>query len=225
MFPPRRDREFWTQKSNYLTSWARRAKAAASLIPDRWVCDIGCGMEVLRSFLPRSTVYLPADLRVWHEGVELCDLDAGLMPERSLRLCDTCVMLGVIEHLEKPQEALNRIAEDAEFLVVSYNRTDLRLEQDRWKNALSIDELKEMLTRAGYRIVDEANFQRQVILRAVNEAFDDQRRARRAAARAGFEPQRTTLQSEFRRAAHRLTALRSIGSDRSGRKKRQRQSG
>jgi hypothetical protein len=217
----RRDPEFWTQKSSYLTSWARRAKAAAALIPDQWVCDIGCGMEVLHSFLPRGTVYLPADLRQWNDGVELCDLDAGRMPERSLRLCDVCVLLGVIEHLEHPEEALRRIADDAEFLVISYNRSDLRLDQDRWKNALSTDDLQEMIARAGYKITAEAFFQRQVIFRAVSEIFDDQRRARRAAARAAFQPKRMSLRKQLQRAAHRLTALRSIGSDRSGRRKRQ----
>jgi hypothetical protein len=217
----RHDRNFWIQKSNYLTSWARRAKAAAVAIPDKWVCDIGCGMEVLRSFLPRGTVYLPADLRQWNEGVELCDLDAGRMPERSLRLCDVCVMLGVIEHLEHPEQALKQIAKEAEFLVLSYNRSDQRLNEYSWKNALSPDELKTMVVRNGYTITTEIDFQRQIIVRAVNESFDEQRRERRAAARIGFRPRRPGWRSELRRAAHHLKALSSLGTDRSGRRREQ----
>src|SRR6266568_1297597 len=44
----------WSDPSSYNLGWIQRARFAARMIqPNDWVCDLGCGPQALRWFLPR----------------------------------------------------------------------------------------------------------------------------------------------------------------------------
>jgi hypothetical protein len=176
------DRSFWR--------WARRARVAASLLQQpaqRWVCDIGCGRQHLKWFLPRDAVYLPADVAAWTPDVEVCDLDNDDLPVRSLAVCDVAALLGVIAYLEAPERALRGIARFAEHLLLSYRTTELSpVRRPYWTNAYSLAELTEVLNRAGFEIATLRTYNGQVVLLARNGSFRPEQAERRAAARATY---------------------------------------
>lgn len=148
----------WSKPVRHKIKWANRARVAARMCgSERWVCDLGCGMQYLKAFLPRSTIYLPADLKQWTSDTEICDLDAGNMPTRSLELCDICVMLGVIDHLLTPERAIEKLSWNVEKILISYNSTDFSrqgLGKNR-VNAYSLTEIYAMLEGADFCITEQ----------------------------------------------------------------------
>lgn len=123
----------WHDPSIYKQHWATRAPRVIPLLASsRVVCDIGCGApQTLRTLLPKTVKYLPADLKQWTPDTELCDLNAGLFPEAALAAADTCVILGVFEYLNEPEKVLSEIAKRCPRLVFSYHPLDL---QDTWQD-------------------------------------------------------------------------------------------
>ena len=85
-----------------------------------WVCDLGCGPQFLRRHLGQGIVYLPADLIQWTPDTEVCDVNAGHLPVRSLTLCDTCVMMGVIGRIRDPRWFFGELARHVEHLLFSH---------------------------------------------------------------------------------------------------------
>src|SRR5580658_9205040 len=71
----------WSQKDTFDAKWASRAAFAAAMCADsKAVCDIGCGMQTLRSFLSDDVTYLPADLTKWTPDTLFCDLNKQHLP-------------------------------------------------------------------------------------------------------------------------------------------------
>jgi hypothetical protein len=182
------DRERWENAASYERFWSDRSAAAAKLCrPGQWVCDIGCGMQRLRALLPPSCMYLPADLRPWNNAVEVCDLNAGLLPERHLARCNVVTLLGVIEYIFDPARLLIGLGRRAETVVLSYNCTELA-DVDRagfgWVNALTSEAVVDLLRQAGFRPDMVERFgSMEILVRASNTSFGKLRRARRHLAR------------------------------------------
>lgn len=172
---------------------ARRARAAAELLKhDRWICDIGCGAQYLKSFLPRGAVYLPADIEARTPDTEICDLDTGDLPARSLELCDVAVMLGVLSRLRRPQEALTMLRPRVEFLFLPFPSKERTFTRDGFD---------AMLSTAGFVEVDRYNGQLHM-LRAMNPDFSDADRMRRDEARSRYRRRRSAIRDLWQRAYH-----------------------
>src|SRR5262245_62091881 len=165
----------WSNPSSYHRSWTQRARFAARMIqPKDWVCDLGCGPQALRWFLPRSAIYLPADLKRWTPDTEFCDLNSGVMPHRSLEVCDVCAMLGVITYLDDPEALFRELARTVERVLLSYFDTTAAHENNfLWGRATSLDELGNILSSNGFRIVEQAPYRTWVLIRADNQKFDE----------------------------------------------------
>ena len=183
----------WTARDSFPDYWDPRAAAVAPLLEGfGWVCDIGCGQQALRRHLAPGVRYLPADLRAWTPDTETCDLNAGQLPLRSLRLCDAATLLGVLEYIPDPATLLRRLGQEAEHLVLTYCATDL-WQADRaamgWMNAMDQAGLRALVTACGYRIVQAEVFDgRQLLLHAVVPGFPLRRRVARRVARARWSP-------------------------------------
>jgi hypothetical protein len=173
-------------------------------------------MQFLRAFLPRTAVYLPADLKQWTADTELCDLDAGRMPTRSLELCDVCVVLGVIGHLRDPEALIQNLSQRVEKVLISFKTTDFtRRARTRGRaKAYPLSEVYALLDRAGFRITDQRQYLRDTLIKAQSERFDEASLDLRDKRRLAFAPTRRTLADEWTRLLLQLrtvpTALQRI---------------
>ena len=161
----------WSSAESYESFWGDRAKVAAALLGSaQWVCDLGCGQRSLRSFLPASVRYLPADLVAWTPDVATCELNANRWPSLYLQCCDIVYVLGVLEYLTTPKDALCHLAKSCPEIVISYNPSDLS-DYDReafgWVNSFTTESFLELLRGCGYEIVSKDIFERtQIIVKA-----------------------------------------------------------
>lgn len=180
----------WRDPRSYNDGWSSRLDAAMPWIRDaRWVADLGCGAQELRTRLPDGAVYLPMDLTQWTPDTLPCDINAKHVPNDYLVLCDLCVTMGVLEYLYDPPWLLSYLAEYAEAIVLSYNAVDIST-ADRlangWVNAFTAADVVAMIERAGYRVVNRTNYLDQTMIGAVNAAFDETRRRWRHSARQAY---------------------------------------
>jgi hypothetical protein len=98
--------------------WRRRAEIAAPLFEPGWhVLDLGCGEMALRDYLPGSCAYTPADVNPASAEILKVDLDNGDLPDGRY---DVVALLGVIEYLDRPKQALTSIHQLAPRLITSY---------------------------------------------------------------------------------------------------------
>jgi hypothetical protein len=181
----------WADEKTYSTGWDLRAKAAAGLLrQERWICDLGCGMQSLRSLIPESAIYLPADLNQWTPDTLVCELNQGMYPVRYLRMCDVCFVLGVIEYLWRPDLLFAILGEQVEVAIFSYNVTDLfpANRSELWVNAFSEAELCSIAGAAGFDITDKVGPQdkTQMIFRAQNGRYGYRPRFLRALSRMNY---------------------------------------
>jgi 2-polyprenyl-3-methyl-5-hydroxy-6-metoxy-1,4-benzoquinol methylase len=105
------------QNATYFYSWLRNRKARRYFGND--VLDIGCGRGMTIGFLPASTSYVGIDLsllaierlRKLYPAYDFYqhDVDSGL--PTNLGDFDTVIMLAIIEHLTRPQYALEQCRE------------------------------------------------------------------------------------------------------------------
>jgi hypothetical protein len=113
------DRQRWGAASSYKAEWARRGQAASHLIRDgSRVLEIGTGTGTFRSLVAHRCRYTGADLEPLDIGATLAlDLDDDPIPAGPW---DTIVLLGVLEYLYNPVEALRKLANAAPHVVISY---------------------------------------------------------------------------------------------------------
>lgn len=156
----------WHKPESYMSSWSQRAAAIAPFLSGyAAICDIGCGPKhILRAFIPAGATYLPADLVAWTEETEVCDLNDGRYPVRSLQQATCCVMLGVVERLENMPAMFEEIAKYCEGFVFSYHPKDKHPRAGRWGNHLREDELLANLCAAGMQIVDRRPYRKGEVL-------------------------------------------------------------
>jgi len=157
-------------------AWVQdRCRLAASMInDDANVADLGCGMQVLREHLPPSTPYTGYDLGTMHPDNVHLDLDA---PFRLDDAHTTAVVLGVLEYLDDPVQALASACATVDTLVVSFvcahnasdddlaRRVDLGV-----KHHWSVEDLGRIasnlhLVEAGRQVVWERPGEHHLVLR------------------------------------------------------------
>ena len=152
-----------------------RCRLAASMInDDANVADLGCGMQVLREHLPPSTPYTGYDLGTMHPDNVHLDLDA---PFRLDEAHTTAVVLGVLEYLDDPVQALASARATVDTLVVSFvcahyaSEDDLARRVDLGvKHHWSVEDLQRIasnlhLVEAGRQVVWERPGEHHLVLR------------------------------------------------------------
>jgi hypothetical protein len=196
----RTDRERWSSPDRYDQAWQVRSVAAIEMAPHAsWICDLGCGtLQSLKAALRSGQVYLPADLTQWTADTELCELNELRLPYRSLSICDTVFLLGVIEYIFKPAYLLEAISSNVEFLLLSYNQTpsegrSSNLSEERrsvgWVNDFTELELLTLLLTNGFEIQNKQKIlvnDSTTLVTARSKRFTNQQRARRYFNRAAY---------------------------------------
>lgn len=145
--------ELWLDPKSYSPHWTPRAVKAVAMLENAFaVCDIGCGApQDVRSILPDDIRYLPADLKQWTSDTEICDLNAGIFPEKSLSACDYVLMLGVIEYIFDPAKVFSGLSLRSLRMVTSYHPSELRLDRwPTWVNNFGEDEYLSMAQQSGW---------------------------------------------------------------------------
>lgn len=148
-------RDRWTQPQSFQPDWGERAAIAASFIsPGSPVIDLGCGQMQLRDHLPPGCSYYPADMKKWTDEVYEIDLDAGLFPPGSY---DCAALLGVIEYLRRPENALVWARQNCHRLVTRYVHpsplaTPEQRSKNGWVNHFSEDQFAFLLEASGWHI-------------------------------------------------------------------------
>jgi hypothetical protein len=148
----------WSRDESFPNAWRYRSAFAAAMCADsRSVCDIGCGMQGLRSYLPKGIEYLPVDLVKRTEDTEICDLNQKQLPATYLTRADTVTLLGVIEYLEDVPWLFRSLSQAVQKLIVSYSPTDFANSDRRsygWINDYCVGEVVEMLHAADFVVRD-----------------------------------------------------------------------
>ena len=144
----RDDTERWHDLTNFEDSWNARAMRAADYIPaGARVLDLGCGTMSLEQFLPDGCVYLPCDLTQRDSRTQVCNFNAGEMPD--LSDADIVTVLGVLEYLYDAPGFIRRLAEAGKPIILSYCPTDTTANLDRrglgWINDYSLSDIRSMV--------------------------------------------------------------------------------
>jgi hypothetical protein len=167
----------WFEADSFHQSWDNRAREAARLLrrDERTVCEIGCGArQALRSLLPNGSIYRPADLNKWSDDTEVCDLNAGQLPESSLLEADACFLLGVAEYINDVPKLLRDIHDRVPSLIVSYCSLETHPKRDDWINHYTEHEFARLLGDAGFSISrrKRTKWHNQALFRASRRPLD-----------------------------------------------------
>jgi hypothetical protein len=151
------DRHRWGAPSSYDPNWADRSRVAAQLIQDRArVLEVGTGLGTLRALIADRCNYTGADLQPLDDRTLAIDLESDPIPHGSW---DTIVLLGVVEYLYRPFDALRKAASAASNLIISYGccvdegAASLTVRRGMgWTNSMTERDLTEELGTLGFRL-------------------------------------------------------------------------
>ena len=159
------DRARWGDRNSYQPSWDARAEVAARMLPDNVsILEIGVGTGAFRALVSDRCQYLGADLAPLDPKTLPLDLDLDPLPGGTF---DFVVMLGVLEYLRAPEQALRKAYASGRQAVFTYcclkpgaDRAQIvqKRRERRWINDWSRDELVANAERAGWRVAREEPF-------------------------------------------------------------------
>lgn len=163
--PDSRRARRWGDRKSYQPSWDARAEVAARMLPDKAsILEIGVGGGAFRALVSGRHPYLGADLAPLDPETLPLDLDLDPLPAGTF---DVVVMLGVLEYLHSPEQALRKARASGRRALLSYcclkpgaDPTQIvrRRRERRWINDWSRDELLASTERAGWRLAQEEPF-------------------------------------------------------------------
>ena len=155
------DRQKWGRKSSYRPEWADRGRLAAQFIEDgETVLELGAGTGTLRALLLDRCNYVGTDLQPVDEEMLTLDLEVDPLPTGRW---DAAVMLGVLEYLHRPRDAMSRVFASTSKVVMSYcfaregDFTAVRHSRG-WVSNLSEEQLLEMSRNSGFRLTAAVPF-------------------------------------------------------------------
>jgi hypothetical protein len=187
--PSTMDRSHWTDLGNYQRNWSHRARIAARMVqqtPVSWVADVGCGRGDLSRFLPPKARYLGSDIVAWTPETEVCDLNAGVYPDRSLAVCEAVTLLGVVERIYNLPGLFAYLAPRIDYLLVTYHDAEAKWRNEEWPHAYSPGEFGEMLQAAGFTIVQCVPYKHQKLWLARSLLVSAEAAIARRGAQANF---------------------------------------
>ena len=186
----RTDIRRWTREESYNPSWDQRAAQAVILNGDaKWVVDLGCGRQALRTYLPKDVVYLPMDMAAWTPNTLVCDVNSRSLPLDYLRIADTCFILGVVEYLYDPGWLFSQLAEVVSKIIVSYNtmeKVPVGRRANGWVNDFARRDLLELMASSGFELVGSGEYGDEDILCLEGRWNSEQIRAARQEHRNKF---------------------------------------
>jgi hypothetical protein len=156
------DTNRWANLASLATQWDARAAMAAEWIPgDSRVLDIGAGAMALGGLLARGCVYQPADVVERRPGCLVVDLNRREFPQGRY---DWVTFLGVLEYVHDIAWALDRAAEAASRMIVTYctftgGEVTIRRGMG-WVNDLGADAFRAELSKACWKIDREREVKR-----------------------------------------------------------------
>jgi len=147
----------WRNENALDPAWVARSVIAAQYVPaGAHVLDIGCGAMTLERHLPPGCTYLPCDVVARDDRTTICDLNLQPIPQAVLETSDFVTLLGVLEYLTQPADALRQLARAGKTLLMSYCVADWTKALDRpshgWINNLTLDNLIALSSDAGYSV-------------------------------------------------------------------------
>ena len=155
----------WGDFKSYQPSWGARAEVAARMLPSNVsILEIGVGAGAFRALVSDRCQYLGADLAPLDPETLPLDLDLDPLPAGTF---DFVVMLGVLEYLHAPAQALRKAYVSGWRTVFTYcclksgaDRAQIvqRRRERHWINDWSRDELLANAERAGWRVAREEPF-------------------------------------------------------------------
>ena len=135
------------------------------MVPDNAsILEIGVGAGAFRALVAGRHSYLGTDLAPLDPETLALDLDLDPLPAGTF---DVVVMLGVLEYLHAPEQALRKARASGRRALFSYcclkaraDRTQIvrKRRERRWINDWSRDELIDNAERAGWRLAREEPF-------------------------------------------------------------------
>ena len=135
------------------------------MVPDKVsALEIGVGAGAFRALVSDRCRYLGADLAPLDPETLSLDLDLDPLPPGTF---DIVVMLGVLEYLRSPEQALRKARASGRRALLSYcclkggadhARIVRKRRERRWINDWSRDEVIASAERAGWRLAREEPF-------------------------------------------------------------------
>ena len=111
--------EAWTPYDAVAKGWGPRAKLAASLIPPGVrIIDLGCGNQLLRTFLKSNASYTPADIAPRTPETLIIDLNDGKWP---VGKWDWATALGVLEYIYDVDDFFRGMNHLADHMLFTYH--------------------------------------------------------------------------------------------------------
>ena len=129
----------------------RRTEIIASAIPEKCsVLDLGGGLGNLCNCLEgKCCHYISIDKECWTDRTIKADFNKGEFPDLSGQRVIVCQ--GVLEYLNDPEGFLDKIKKYGGIMLLTYW---LGESNDGMKvNSMGMQELKEMLSRTGWKVV------------------------------------------------------------------------
>lgn len=150
----------WEKNTRETPSWDSRNRTIAALVPPGiTVLDVGAGAQTMRQHLKGITLYTPCDLFQTTPDTLICDFNRGILPKVPSRH-DLAICSGILEYVHDPDVFFKFLTSNSKDLILSYNvflPGDSRVERlsKDWINHFSLDEIRALVKRYGYRIADE----------------------------------------------------------------------
>lgn len=159
----------WQKIEYFDEAWKNRIREMAESIDpgDRSVCDIGCGQEWLRDFLPPGIKYYPVDYTKRSDETIVCDLNKKeLPPEAAMQ--GTIFCSGVLEYIVDYSWFLKSIGQHSKKIILSYcTREEIPDFSVRtglaWKNHLISSEIVDIMQDCGFSLAKTSMYNKNSI--------------------------------------------------------------
>jgi hypothetical protein len=155
------DRQRWGAKASYRPEWADRGRMAAEFIEHgAKVLEVGAGTGTFRAVVSDRCAYTGADLQPVDPDILTLNLERDPLPPGPW---DAVVMLGVLEYIYKPLDALPKVFAEARKVILSYcfpregNVTSVRQSRG-WVSNLSESDLLEASRANGFDLTEAVSF-------------------------------------------------------------------
>jgi hypothetical protein len=157
------DRQKWGRKSSYSPEWSDRGRLAAEFIENgETVLELGAGTGTFQVLVSDRCNYLGADLQPLDAETLTFNLEVDSLPSGPW---NAIVMLGVLEYIYRPREAMMKVLAATDKVIMSYcflRDEDVVAARAKrgWVSNLSEAELVEIARANDFQLTDTVPFNR-----------------------------------------------------------------
>jgi hypothetical protein len=173
----RADYARWSNPENLEKWWDSRTRTIAQLIPaGSRVIEFGAGRCQLERYLPAGCSYVPSDLAPRQPGTIVCDLNRRPLPDLRHVKANVAVFSGVLEYMSDLPSVVQWLSGQTSRIVASYDHVTvgagpwshfsllLRRRNFGYLNNYTLEQLKAVFAREGFRCTQTEQWQTQTIL-------------------------------------------------------------